>query len=283
MHYPAEQGVEERATINPAHLSPRLLSAGHFHTKPGYATVRDRGTQDWLLFYTLGGAGRIVHLDGPLLTRPGDCVVLPPGLPHDYRIAPDCRQWEFLWTHFIPWPHWLGLLSWRAAHRGIKYLHVDDPQVHARVRAALERMVQYVSGPLRQRELFAMNALEEALLWLNSGNPELVEGRYDPRIRRAMEFMCANLERPLSLSQIGKDCGLSASRLSHLFRHHTGLTPVQYLEQQRMNRARELLDLTSFPVRTIAGMVGYSSAFYFSRRFSAFAGKSPREWRRGQD
>jgi AraC family transcriptional regulator of arabinose operon len=268
------------ATINPRHTVPRLLSTGHFRTRPGYVTVRDHGTRDWLLFYTLGGTGRIAHLNGFVNTRPGDCVILPPGLPHDYRIGPGCDLWEFQWAHFLPWSHWYGLLSWPTTYPGVKYLRVDDTDTHQRVTDALESMCRHATSPLRQRELFAMNALEKALLWLNSINPELTHGRFDARIRRAMDHICRNIGQRLTVESVARQCGLSASRLSHLFREQVGLTVVQYLEQQRLNRGRELLEVSSFSVSEIATMVGYESPFYFSRRFSAFTGQSPRAYRR---
>jgi AraC family transcriptional regulator of arabinose operon len=282
MHYPAtrQRDVQGRATVNQPHATPTLLYAGHFSTRPGYVTLRDHGTQDWLLFYTLAGSGRIVHLDGPLLTKRGDCVILPPGLRHDYRIAEGCATWEFLWAHFVPWPHWYGLLSWPQRYKGIKYLHVADTGAHGRVSGCLQRMVDATTAPAEQSELFAMNALEEALLWLNSANPQTGQPALDSRIRAATDHLCANLSERISLAALGRRIGLSASRLSHLFHSQTGLTPIQYLEQQRMRKARELLELSAFSVSQVAYQVGYESAFYFSRRFSKAVGVGPREYRR---
>jgi AraC family transcriptional regulator of arabinose operon len=267
------------ATINPPLSMPRLLSSGHFRTEPSYCTVREDGRRDWLLFYTLSGSGRIVHMDGPLLTQAGQCVIYPPGVPHDYRTAPGLREWEFQWAHFLPWTHWLGLLSWPQVYRGIKFLHVRDRSVHARVGDALDRMCQHRSGPQRQRELFAMNALEEALLWLNSVNPGLEQTRFDQRIRSAMDYMCRHFTRKVTLGEVARECGLSPSRFSHLFREQVGLTPVQYLEQQRIRRSQELLEDSALSIARISDMVGYESPFYFSRRFSAVVGTSPRMYR----
>lgn len=273
--------IQDRTYINPPPSVPRLLSCGHFDSKPGYCTVRDTPRQDWLLFYTVGGTGRIVHMDGPLLTTAGQCVIYPPGVSQDYRVAPDVDNWEFQWAHFLPWTHWLGLLSWPQVYPGVKFLQVDDPRVHVRVTAALEQMCTYAAGPMRQRELFAMNALEEALLWLNSLSPSGEESRFDQRIRAAMDYVCEHFDQRPVLQDIAHACGLSPSRLSHLFREQVGLTPIQYLEQQRIRRARELLTDTALSVAEIADMVGYESPFYFSRRFTAAAGRSPRQYRKG--
>ena len=73
--------IRTETSINPSQSIPRLLSGGHFHTKPGYCVVREQPRSDWLLFYTLSGRGRIVHLDGPLLTEAGQCIIYPPGVP----------------------------------------------------------------------------------------------------------------------------------------------------------------------------------------------------------
>jgi AraC family transcriptional regulator of arabinose operon len=94
-----------------------------------------------------------------------------------------------------------------------------------------------------------------------------------------MDFICRSLHRKCTLSEVGKASGLSVSRLSHLFREQTGLTPWQYAEQRRMTRARELLELSSFGVAEIADRLGYRSPFYFSRRFAAATGESPRQYR----
>ena len=76
---------------------------------------------------------------------------------------------------------------------------------------------------------------------------------------------------------------LSPSRLAHLFRSQTGQTPQQFVERERITRARQLLLLTSRTVAQIAGEVGYENPFYFTLRFKKHTGFSPTEWRRQED
>ena len=104
--------------------------------------------------------------------------------------------------------------------------------------------------------------------------------RTDPRVRRAMDYLAANLRQPFRLETLARHCGLSVSRLAHLFKTGAGTSPQQFFEQQRMWHAGQLLRLTGLPVAEVAVEVGYDDPFYFSNRFRRYAGKSPTQFRR---
>ena len=73
--------------------------------------------------------------------------------------------------------------------------------------------------------------------------------------------------------------GLSPSRLRHLFRSQTGCSPRNFLEEQRMRRARELLLLSRQTIAEIAYATGFDNPFYFTLRFKKHTGESPRDFR----
>jgi AraC family transcriptional regulator of arabinose operon len=124
-----------------------------------------------------------------------------------------------------------------------------------------------------------MHALEEAIMVCNLSNPNSQLINFDPRVRAAMDYVCNHLENPITLSNIADAAGLSISRLSSLFRQHAGLSPMHYVETQRIDRARGLLELTSMSVKEVAHRVGFASPFYFSLRFKALTQYSPRSYR----
>ena len=132
---------------------------------------------------------------------------------------------------------------------------------------------------MRQSESFAMNALEEVLLWCDLVNPHSVTSLIDPRIRRAVDYISEDPSRPIALGRLASRSALSRSRFSYLFRSQMGKTPQQLQEEQRINMARQLLSLTSRPIGQIAHDLGFSSPYYFSLRFKRATGKSPRAYR----
>jgi AraC family transcriptional regulator of arabinose operon len=89
----------------------------------------------------------------------------------------------------------------------------------------------------------------------------------------------AHLNEPPSLPKLAALSHLSVSRFAHLFREQVGLSPLAFLERERLNRAAQLLTLTSRPVARVALEVGYEDALYFSRRFRARYGVGPRQYR----
>jgi AraC family transcriptional regulator of arabinose operon len=263
------------------HRTADQLVTGYFHESANYSVWRTHGTEDYLLILTLSGAGRFGHPDGEILTAPGDITLVRSGTPHDYATARGASGWEILWTHFLPRPHWRDWLNWPEPAPGVLHLSLGDTRSSAET--ALWNMHRQATGAQPRRTEFAMNALEEALLWCDVANPLRTVARRDPRVQAAMQYLLENLRHPVSLAELAQVAGLSVSRLSHLFREQIGQTPQQFVEQERLTRARQLLSLTGRTVAAIAEEVGFENPFYFTLRFKKQTGYSPREWRHRED
>ena len=258
-----------------AHAPVLRLLTGHFHETSGYRVYRPDGVGDWLLILTIAGAGRFGHAGGDLISSPGDWVLIRPGTLHDYAVAASATGWELLWVHFHPRAHWLEWLDWPAVAPGLMLLRPDPPK-------AAERFLEVhrlLHGDLRQREAFAMHALEGLLLECDLMNPLAATSHYDERVRRAMDYLDGNLASKVLLDDVAAAVGLSSSRLAHLFTEETGQSVQRYLEMRRMQRATELLARTGFSVMQIAETVGFDSQFYFSQRFKRWTKQSPLAFR----
>ena len=259
---------------------PGMLVTGRFDKGPRYHTFRAHGTRDWLLIFTRNGCGRFRHGAGERVVQRDDRVLLRPGVRHDYRTAPGHRRWDLQWAHFLPRPGWLPWLDWPEVAPGVLHLSLRGHESADLIGRRLADVIRLNAGPSRQREALALNALEEILLWCDLANPRRETAGLDSRIRHSLEFICERFAEPLPVARIAAHCGLSPSRFAHLFRAQTGETPQRYLELQRLNRARELLEFTQEPVAAIARSVGFDNPFYFTLRFKRHGGLSPRAWRR---
>lgn len=101
-----------------------------------------------------------------------------------------------------------------------------------------------------------------------------------PRLKRAMEYINANLAENVCLESVAQELDLSASHFAHEFRNTTGQTPYQYLLDQRIARAKDLLRRSKLPVQFISASVGFSSPANFVRAFRQRVGRTPEAWRR---
>lgn len=251
------------------------VAAGEFAAGGDYATWRENGTEDWLLIYTIAGSGRVAGPEGDVVTAPGDSILLRPRLRHDYGTARE--SWTLAYAHFHPRAEWAPLLGWPTRVGGVGFVHAPD-QVRLRILGGLRSSAAFSAGSMPQSELFAMNSLESALLWLDTQNP--LRGRMDERILRVIEHIGGDLAGDLSVQALTDVARLSASRLSHLFTESLGVAPQRYVERERLARAAHLLATTDRAVSDIARDVGLDDPLYFSRRFSRLHGISPTGFRR---
>ncbi|MBC5648460.1 response regulator transcription factor [Christensenella tenuis] len=96
------------------------------------------------------------------------------------------------------------------------------------------------------------------------------------------DYIFKNYEKPIDLSTIADELGFSPSYLTKLFTKYVGVSPNRFLKQHRMTIARQLLSDPSYPIKTVAEMVGIPDPFYFSKSFKQIWEMTPSQFRSGK-
>ena len=99
------------------------------------------------------------------------------------------------------------------------------------------------------------------------------------RIQPVLDFMQANLGRPIARGELAATLYLSESRFHDVFKHATGVAPVQYLNSLRLRRGQELLLSPEITVAEAGRKCGFDDQFHFSRQFKKAFDQSPRAYR----
>ena len=99
------------------------------------------------------------------------------------------------------------------------------------------------------------------------------------KLRRVKEFIMENLEEDLSLAEISAVADLSQFHFARMFRKSTGITPQQFLMQQRIERAKELLAKEDLPIVEISLRTGFKNQSHFTSLFRKFTSLTPKVWR----
>ena len=256
-----------------------MLVTGRQESRRRLFVRRPGGTRDWILIYTEEGQSYYRSSGREFTAKAGDTVLIRPGTPHEYGLDERHGHWKNTWTHFFPRPDCLGWLQWPEFAPGMMHLHLPGP-LREQVRAELFSMDAAAHAMQRRHEEFAVNALERALLLCDSRNPRYAGSRHDARIRKAEHLLCQHPEERFTVEALARRCGLSRSRFAELFREQAGASPLAFLENQRLRRAREMLEHTSLNLAEISEQSGFASPFYFSLRFKKHFGVSPRNYRR---
>jgi len=96
------------------------------------------------------------------------------------------------------------------------------------------------------------------------------------RLNKALEFIETNYMKTIRIEELSACVNLNESNLIKVFKFNLGRTPIEYINQLRINKAKELLLHTNKSIKEIAWETGFKDEFYFSRVFKKMEGKSPR-------
>lgn len=100
-----------------------------------------------------------------------------------------------------------------------------------------------------------------------------------PKLIDVINLMETNIEEPMALTDIAKQCGLSLRQIERLFHRYRDLTPSQYYLSLRLSNAKQLLMNTNRSVIDVSIACGFESHAYFSASYRKHFGSSPRKHR----
>lgn len=96
----------------------------------------------------------------------------------------------------------------------------------------------------------------------------------------AKNFVEQNFSEAITVGDMARSANITSKYLYRIFSEHLNQSPKEYLIAYRLERARDYLHSTQFPITEIAYMVGYEDPNYFSLTFHRTYGMSPMEYRR---
>jgi AraC-like DNA-binding protein len=99
-------------------------------------------------------------------------------------------------------------------------------------------------------------------------------------VDQAIVYMQEHLDHSLLLAELARAVAVSPRHLTRLFKRMTGQTPIDFLIDLRLERARELLKVPGNRVTDVCNEVGYSSLSYFVRLFKRRFGVTPGKYAR---
>ena len=215
------------------------------------------------------------------LVTPGDVHLTSAGVPMRNRVQDPLETLALaLAPHFVQ----------HAAH---EYLRADrlelvnqrairDAQIlHLSLALQAELAADCPGGRLYGEALasaLAIHLLQHYTVWPPQ-MPTYHGGLPKARLRRVLEYMQAHLDHELSLAALAAVAQMSPYYFSRLFKQSTGLSPYQYVLQQRVEWAKRLLAEARLPIAAVAQRVGFASQAHLTLVFRQRVGATPRQYR----
>ncbi|MBP1965880.1 helix-turn-helix domain-containing protein [Paenibacillus aceris] len=128
---------------------------------------------------------------------------------------------------------------------------------------------------VRELELWLKDYLQQAIQWAG----QVYRESHNREILECQRFVYNHLHMKISLEDAAAHLHLHPSYLSRLFKKETGENFVEYVTRMKMEKAKELLEITDKTVEQIADMLGYENKNYFGKLFKAHTGTVPNVFR----
>lgn len=118
----------------------------------------------------------------------------------------------------------------------------------------------------------------------SAAKPRIAEyegGLGDRKILQLSDYIQAHLTQPLKLADLAEVVGISPYHFSRLFKQSMGVTPHQYVLQQRVAQAQQMLKNTPMAIAEVALACGFNSQSHLTKRFRDTVGVTPSAYRKG--
>ena len=168
-----------------------------------------------------------------------------------------------------------------ALENASRKVHPFNPALRWLVRRLMEETASYPGSPHRAEAGIALRALICAVLveaMRQMLMPVTVPKQF---VAAAVAYLRQHLHEPVGMADLVRHVGFSRARMFDMFKAQTGLTPHDYLQRMRIEKAQEQLRQTKLSVTEIGMAVGFSSGQYFSTVFARYSGVSPTGFRKG--
>jgi len=96
-------------------------------------------------------------------------------------------------------------------------------------------------------------------------------------LKRAIAYIRHNYSSEININDVACETGISVRYVRKLFSQYLNISPLDYLNQIRINKSIELLRNTELSIKEICFQCGFHSPQYFSHIFKMQVGKSPSE------
>jgi AraC-like DNA-binding protein/mannose-6-phosphate isomerase-like protein (cupin superfamily) len=247
-----------------------------------------------MVLWCLEGRGQVTVNRERFDFEPGRYLVLP--WNHAVRYQPaDVDPFLLAGVHVVPWHDPAAPVLFTVAHddrheladsksrRDVTITEMAGVRaVWLKPQSPLTHLLEFITQQFIAEVVTEWSARQSAQLLM----AELVRGdraapAVPPELQRLQRFITDHLGRPMSLSDLTAFSSLSASTVGRLFRAHLKMTPVSWILQTKMQRAKTLLRTTRLSVSEVGRRVGIEDPYYFSKCFKHETGQSPRAYRVG--
>lgn len=256
-----------------------LFTSIHRRTFLKTQSMRALEIETHMLCFITSGQGKL-QADGTVHSvRRSDLFWLTPGMQAELIYVSDSIQCTLFTFDYV-------VLSKRSGNWSVEHVGERVPSIlpckleFENKQQVFEELLQldesYAAKQIRPCQLKQQAERKIQLISDSVGNKAVQPDVHEnDGIERSIGYMHNHYRSKIKLETLAHIAGLTPTSYSRSFRRTKGATPVEYLNQLRIDRSKQLLAQSEVTVKGVCEEVGFGNEFYFSRLFKRTVGISP--------
>ena len=247
--------------------------AGLFYARKNFYTKRNY-KESYLLLFTLEGNGYLEQDNQRIILNKNEALLIDCRLPQEYGTLND--KWIHYWLHIDGF----GVKSYYSLlnpDNKLSAIKLDSDSLNYYFDSILKNLESENTESILEISLACHNILNKMTRRINGDN---LSGSSINIIKESADYIRNNYKEDLDLDLLIDKAHLSKAYFIRLFKQYIGTTPHNFLINCRINKAKELLELSDLSLTKIAEESGFTDSSAFSVRFKAVTGVNPGTYRK---
>ena len=228
----------------------------------------------------------ILHLDNESVTfREGETMIITSNVNHLFEAGSEgatLMQLEFLPDIFSLFNLNVSLKESNLSNTSALLFSEENRLIKIVNNIRIVRTIQRIINELEVKSphyqyLVVMYYAELLILIYRHMDEAYLPTCTNDSLRKAIAYIRLNYYSNINVKNVAEHIGISERQLRRMFSQHLNLSPLDYLNQTRINKAVELLRNTNMSIKEVCFQCGFQSPQYFSRVFKQQMSISPRE------
>lgn len=227
------------------------------------------------MYYVTEGEGYLKIGKQEYYPKPGELYIMPAGVLQSYGTISDNTLGKY-WCHFTSKLGDLQLFDHVAVS---SYVVRPDAE---EMKGLFERLIRYANRDDLTSGFRVRSILLEMLssffdLCGHTGLNRTTSSTFD-KMSAVLQHIEDNASHHMTVEELAHIAHFQPNYFIHVFKNFTGLSPIQYINRHRLEKATQLLTFTSMSISSIADSIGLELP-YFSRMFKEHSGYAPSTYR----
>lgn len=237
------------------------------------------------IHYLYSGKGSFIINNKIYTMKGGDVLFIGPGICHKhFRSVVDVSQWYLIHVDFDSVnTSFLGYTGdkGRRLREGLKKIDHCLLHVDRQVKDTLDDIIDVYNSDDELKKYYIQKKMSDLLLKLiELYKKQPGRKRMSNEIVSVINYIKGNTENEISIKDILEKFKITESKFYRKFKHEVGMTPIEYILHNKIQRAEELLKIKEKKIIEVAVALGFPTSQYFASVFKKYTGITPREYKR---